>query len=130
LSAGILSFLNFDPSQLNQSILSGFTVLVTKLGIKGVVEAIFPDLPKSLAMKINSLVNPKPLAMDINRLLNPTTPPSNSGGGGGGGGGGSPSPNQNPGGSNPVQPPQNPFQPQQNPFQSQQNVDLMDRETR
>jgi len=118
LSAGILIFLNLDPSQLNQSILSGFTVLVTKLGIKGVIEAILPDLPKSLAMDISSFLYPKPLAMDINRLLNPTTPPSNSGGGVGGG---SASPNQNPGGSNPVQPQQNPVQPPQNPVQPPQN---------
>lgn len=101
LSAGILNFLNLDPSLLNQSILSGFTVLVTRLGIKGIVEAIFEDLSIPLAMKISS-------------LLNPTTPPSNSGGSGGGGG--SPSPNQNPGGSNPVQP--------------QQNVDLINPEQR
>jgi len=147
LSAGILNFFNLDPSLLNKYILSGFIVLVTRLGIKGMVEAYFEEIviakpltmgisshlnPKPLTMDIKSHLNPKPLAMDINRLLNPTTPPSNSGGsgsgagagggGGAGGGAGIGSSNQNAGGSNPVQPQQN--------VQPQQDVDLIDRETR
>ncbi len=134
LSAGILIFFNFDPNQLNQYILSGFTVLVSKLSIKGIVEAIcenvnlkplinalkdfFSIIPNGIFM---SAKNP----MDITSILNTPSPPSNSGGG-------SPSPNQNPAGSNPVQPQQNaggsnPVQPPQN---VQQNVDLNDRETR
>ncbi len=121
LSANILSFLYLDPSIYNQYILSGVATLSVRLGSKGVVEAILPDIfaPKPLTMDKGSFLNPKPLAMDINRLLNPTTPPSNSGGGVGGG---SASPNQNPGGSNPVQPQQN--------VQPQQDVDLIDRATR
>jgi|SRR4051812_36071892 hypothetical protein len=40
----ILSFFGFEPSELNLYIAAGFSALVTKLSIKGVVEEFFSDL--------------------------------------------------------------------------------------
>jgi len=41
----ILSFFGVEPSELNLYIAAGFSALVTKLSIKGVVEEFFSDFP-------------------------------------------------------------------------------------
>lgn len=58
-----LSYLGIDNTDFNQNVLSGFLVLTSRLGIKGVIDDIFESFMT------------KPLTMDLGDILNPSTPP-------------------------------------------------------
>lgn len=64
----ILEFLHINPNEMNEYIFSGFIVMITRLGIKGVVEEMITPYLEIIINKIN--IN----QMNIADLLNPDSP--------------------------------------------------------
>lgn len=79
LSSWILGFCIENPRDNHIYILSGFVTIISRLGIKGIVEDIFSslfmqNLNKNVVDIFNSLF-PQNLTMKISDLLNPESPP-------------------------------------------------------